>query len=409
MKALLAAALHGSILGPGLVLMATGAALAALRKVPEKIGAALSHAFLLSVDLRQQNVIFAMEIWLAAQATPYRTLAATFHWPGQVCNEARPPTVVLSPGRGRHLLIFRRRLLLVVRSTEEVKLEGKAEYFTVRTWGRDPTILRELLSVVAGAYHAFRHAGCQIFIPRFDEWQPTNHGVARSLESVVLRAGQLEEIQADLDRFRSRATWYAERGVPYRRGYLLYGPPGTGKSSLVRALTAASGMQLCVLNLGQALLSDEQLMRLLSQVPPGAAVLVEDMDCAMAAQRRDDEDKKGSLTLSGLLNALDGVLAAEGRILFMTTNLPEALDEALIRPGRVDLHLHLGLADQDQAQRMYLRFHPGQEMLARRFAAAIPDEALSPAELQGLLLDHEGPEEAVRAAERLASREEAIA
>jgi hypothetical protein len=66
-----------------------------------------------------------------------------------------------------------------------------------------------------------------------------------------------------------------------------------------------------------------------------------------------------NVTFSGLLNALDGVAAAEGRILFMTTNHIHRLDSALIRPGRVDLKVHLNWATKSQIRQLYATFYPG--------------------------------------------------
>lgn len=65
----------------------------------------------------------------------------------------------------------------------------------------------------------------------------------------------------------------------------------------------------------------------------------------------------GRLSLSGLLNALDGVGAQEGRILFATTNKYEALDAALCRPGRMDLHIEFRLTSKFQARQLFSRFY----------------------------------------------------
>ncbi len=413
MKALFAAALHSSFFAPGFALMVLGAAMALARKAPEKVTLLLSRTFMLSVEIRDRDCLNAMEIWLSNQATPYRALAASFRWPGTTIgpvSDPKPPRVVLSPGRGSHLVVYAGRVLMVSRDVEDSKHEGKAEFFSIKTLGRDPAIFYGLLSAVAEAYIAFRRDNSQVYVADWDEWHSVESAQARPLESVVLRAGLMEEVREDLEAFQRRGAWYAQRGIPYRRGYLFEGPPGTGKTSLVRALTAAESHALYVLNLASRSLSDDRLLALLARVPPGAAILVEDVDCA-APHRPDGAEAEGKsaggLTLSGLLNALDGILSAEGRVLFMTTNRPEVLDQALVRPGRVDLRLHLGLADQDQARRMFLRFFPGEELLAGCFANHIRPETYSPAELQGLLLAHaDEPTEAMRAAGLLGGERE---
>lgn len=63
------------------------------------------------------------------------------------------------------------------------------------------------------------------------------------------------------------------------------------------------------------------------------------------------------ISLSGLLNALDGIGAQEGRLLFATTNKYSSLDPALCRPGRMDVHIEFKLASKHQAQELYRRFY----------------------------------------------------
>jgi mitochondrial chaperone BCS1 len=101
---------------------------------------------------------------------------------------------------------------------------------------------------------------------------------------------------------------------------------------------------------------------------------------------------QSSITLSGFLNALDGVVASEERIIFMTTNHPEKLDPALIRPGRVDMKEYLGHATSYQAKEMFLRFYGGTGDQAEEFARIISraSESVSTAFLQGLFVSHKG-------------------
>jgi chaperone BCS1 len=89
------------------------------------------------------------------------------------------------------------------------------------------------------------------------------------------------------------------------------------------------------------------------------------------------------VTFSGLLNALDGVASSEGRIIFMTTNHIEALDPALIRPGRVDLREYVGDATPSQIRKMFKRFYEQEDVLAAKFVKSLEGYKVSTAALQG--------------------------
>jgi chaperone BCS1 len=62
-------------------------------------------------------------------------------------------------------------------------------------------------------------------------WEECLQKKPRSIDSVILDGNIAEEVIADIKRFQNATQWYADKGVPYRRGYLFYGPPGTGKTS----------------------------------------------------------------------------------------------------------------------------------------------------------------------------------
>jgi chaperone BCS1 len=217
-------------------------------------------------------------------------------------------------------------------------------------------------------------------------WMEQMKRLPRPLDSVILANGLMDDLLEDSKTFLARREWYVQRGIPYRRGYLLHGPPGTGKSSAVVALASALQMDIAVLSLGDSNLDDNSVSELFSSIPINSIVLMEDIDCAFL-ERKEGDDKRSKVTFSGLLNAIDGVAAGEGRLLFATTNHIARLDPALIRPGRIDRKLYIGPANREQAQRLFLRFFPeASEQTAQAFADSIPLGKVTMSALQTHLL-----------------------
>ena len=152
-----------------------------------------------------------------------------------------------------------------------------------------------------------------------------------------------------------------------------HGVPGSGKTSLIHSLAGELGLDVYVISLSRAGLDDTTLQELISFLPERCIALMEDIDAAF----RHDINREppvmdpsnapspgatgGSqhrgVTLSGLLNAIDGVAAHEGRLLFATTNHYESLDPALRRPGRMDRHIEFRLASRYQVAEMFERFY----------------------------------------------------
>jgi chaperone BCS1 len=222
----------------------------------------------------------------------------------------------------------------------------------------------------------------------------------RPLQSVVLAGDTRAELLCDVKQFLASRAYYVGLGVPYRRGYLLHGPPGCGKSSLVTALAGELRLAICVLSLSNRSLDDDSLNNLLNTAPLRSIVLLEDIDRAFANDSR--------ITMSGLLNALDGVAAQEGRLVFMTTNHVDKLDAALVRPGRCDVKLEIGLMNSAQIRDMFVKFFPAASKAEMsEFVAAVPPNRLSPAQLQShLFLHRESTIAATRAVEHFVQQQE---
>lgn len=241
-----------------------------------------------------------------------------------------------------------------------------------------------------------------VFEHRGEFWQKKAMKSPRPLSSVIIAEQLKQDLVDDLRTFRDAENWakYRVRDIPYRRGYLLYGPPGTGKTSLTSAIAGHCGLDIYVVDI--PCVNDEQLKELFKKLPRRCIVLLEDID-AVGADRDEKGDRqkerRHSVSLSGLLNTLDGVAAQQGRLLIMTTNHEEQLDPALIRPGRIDLKLELSYADSKLTANLFeFMYKPVEdvqslnkdetaaiERAARDFAAIVPEHEFSVAQIMSYI------------------------
>jgi chaperone BCS1 len=333
-------------------------------------------------SLRQVNQFTARSV---RQGTAYQSLEEDLR-------AGQAPRAYLSPGEGLHILWIDGRLVWIRRDLQVT--QSVFERISLSHFGRSSAYLSAFLQRAIDARASRESDTLSVYIPNpfhGGDWMRARLGSRRPLASVVLKAGQAEALLADLQRFYGAHERYAELGIPWRRGYLLYGPPGTGKTSLVTALASELHLNVCTLSLASPIVTDEKIHTLLAAVPQRSLLLIEDVDAFF--RQRDAAHSQVKLSFSGFLNALDGVATQEGNVLFMTTNHADRLDEALIRAGRIDERVELGTCDEDQLQRLYLKFQP-DEAAARAYAAENVGKALSPAQVQGELMRRFG---AVRA------------
>ncbi|KAI7996643.1 Protein HYPER-SENSITIVITY-RELATED 4 [Camellia lanceoleosa] len=176
-------------------------------------------------------------------------------------------------------------------------------------------------------------------------WGSVNLDHPSTFDTLAMDPTLKKELIDDLDRFVKRRKFYKRIGKAWKRGYLLYGPPGTGKSSLIAAMANYLKFHIYDLEL-TSLQSNSELRRLLVATANRSILVIEDIDCSSDFENRQVggcNQSDSQLTLSGLLNFIDGLWSSCGdeRIIVFTTNHKDRLDPALLRPGRMDMHIHM--------------------------------------------------------------------
>lgn len=378
---------------------AIGGVLYWVRSLPARAWDGVVWLASIQIEVGNDNMLFMpIEHWLAGRVAWHtRILKVVAHGgdttyrPGHDDDEdhATPINWYLAPGRGSHWIRHDGWLYRVRREvTNEAHTNGARvrETLYIRTLGWSRARLVKLLDD-ARVSLATRDT-LMVYIRTGLYWIMLDRRRPRPLDTLVLRAGLIETLVADVETFRAREDWYIEHGVPYRRGYLFVGGPGGGKSSTAVALAGHFGLPVYVLNLG-SLHDDDGLIAAVSQVPSQSVLLIEDIDATGAAAVRepDADTSKEKLSLSALLNCIDGPIAREGRILIMTSNHPERIDPALTRKGRVDMTFEFPVANAAEAGRLFARFFPEAPHLAAVVAKRY-QRPRSAAEIQDLCLTH---------------------
>lgn len=193
----------------------------------------------------------------------------------------------------------------------------------------------------------------------------TNKNFKNTILTQTVQKGLID----DLARFTSNEDYYNDKGIPYKRGYLLYGPPGTGKTSILKAIASHYGMDIYLINLGDVE-TEKDLVTIFqgTRTSTGYHILCfEDIDrCDFLKKDYYRENNKKASLFRTFLNELDGVIETPKRITIMTVNDKSVIDQypALSRPGRIDRKIELGHCDGDQVSRLYNHFTDSKETLS---------------------------------------------
>ncbi|KAJ0232667.1 AAA-type ATPase [Hirschfeldia incana] len=233
-----------------------------------------------------------------------------------------------------------------------------------------------------------------------NKWTSVSLAHPSTFKTLAMDSDVKRSVMEDLDKFVKRSEYYKRVGKAWKRGYLLYGPPGTGKSSLIAAMANHLNFDIYDLEL-TAVEDNSALRRLLIDTGNRSILVVEDIDCSIALDNRttddDDEDKpkkskNKKVTLSGLLNFTDGLWSSCGdqRIIVFTTNYKEKLDPALLRPGRMDVHIHMSYCTPSTFKALALNYLEIEEHpLFSKIEEGIKATEVTPADVAEQLMRNE--------------------
>jgi SpoVK/Ycf46/Vps4 family AAA+-type ATPase len=258
-----------------------------------------------------------------------------------------------------------------------------------------------------------RREGREIIVRGRDGWAThVQFEHRKTFDKLAMDPVRKQEIIDDLEAFKNGKEYYAHLGKPWKRGYLLHGPPGTGKSTMVAAMANFLDYDVYDLEL-TSVKSNTELRRLLVATKSKSIIVIEDIDCLLDILRSRDkmklaEDEHGGtsaeaaaatgvrpeennkvasgVTLSGVLNFVDGLWSAcsEERIIVFTTNHLEELDPALIRRGRMDMHIEMSYCGFEAFKflaKLYLRDDVESHQLFGAIAELLGEVNMTPADV----------------------------
>lgn len=390
--------------------MFTGSIIALVRKLPGDITRWLKSRFTRVVTIDNIDPLFDyITYWLDSQkrfgksrylrATTSLNLQKRIESSSSLadCSTASDPAkknslqVFFSPSVGRHFIRHQNTLMSIRLSSDTLPSSSKSgvnsiaasdhqlkkESYIIEAYiSKDNTPLKNIIHTII-EFGTEETEGVRLYHSVWGGWESHGYMKMRPLNTVVLPAGVIEDALQDMNEFRQSEIWYRDLGIPWHRGYLWHGLPGSGKTSLAAALAGELNMDVYLLSLSGTGMTDEKLESLMARVRPGCMVILEDVDCTVPLRESTKNDGRG-ITLSGLLNCLDGITSREGCIIVMTTNRRSTLDTALVRPGRIDMEVEFGFANADQISRLATRIGVS--------SAGIQPDSLTMAEVQKELL-----------------------
>jgi AAA+ superfamily predicted ATPase len=352
----------------------------ALRSVPAKIWSSIKRATTITLRFNSDMGDYEAISRFVTKHVIYEKFSRNFNyqtetkWDSDSCSD-KSKHLGLTAGYGNHIGFYRRRLVMVNRHIDEGNQTAKFKEHLVLTFFGGRKLVHQFAAEImkkAGSNFG-EFTSVPVWINSGNWWNRAGSKPLRKLNSVFTSGGAGRRLYQAVREFEAKRAEHHRLGLPHHLGILLFGVPGCGKSSLIHALASELERSIFYLNLG-SVESDKELTDLVTSNRDWsqALLVLEDFDAAGVAVNRDDEDEevpvttsdglkatvkrkrsgkkkdKATVTLSTMLNVLDGLISPDGLVVIATTNHPEKLDDALKREGRFDQQYELGRLGYDE-------------------------------------------------------------
>ena len=271
------------------------------------------------------------------------------------------------------------------------------------------------LTMESKHWHGKRMEGrISVYTPRITSinawWMKEKSRPVKALDQIQMRPDDKADLLKDATDHMQSYWWYEAQGESGNRGYLFAGPPGSGKTSMGGVLAGLFGLDIYVLSLGMKSLTDEKFAELMRYLPDRGCLFLDDVGANPNFHSRQSQtdgspnfDEHGhpvhgfQMTLSCLLGSLQGIPTRGHRLVILTDNHPERLDDALLRGGRIDKRYNFTLATRQLMEGQFeflYREIPGHEWkikfdikdLAKKFARELPPDEFTPSDVQNLII-----------------------
>lgn len=357
--------IESEFLSGALILSILGAAVVMLKDIPVKlwnmIWNRIKRKLLYTVTIESTDLLYTyVESWLFKNyKTEYRNVLAEleeFHLstnnykrPNEACeveaintDEDQPKKQKIHYRQESDIIFikYHGKRLIITKGRE--KLEQAKDLFAlyfdrfvIKSWLSKKAITK-MLEEITEYNEELRKVEKKTIKIRSNDghyWSYDRELEPKIIEQIFIDEEMKRGLLKDIENFKDNKKWFTDRGIPYKRGYMLSGLPGNGKTTMSLAIGKYCKMDVYALNLLKA----DNLSNLMSSIRKNSLLLIEDIDAVFDGRKSSNKN----ISFSNFLQYLDGALYTEGLITIITTNHPEKLDPALVRPGRIDMKLDI--------------------------------------------------------------------